>query len=100
MNVKRIMIVIALLAILIAQLTTPTQAYAANTLVTALIIAGAVTAAYVAAVCIATEVHRESRGPFELMPTDTQPPRKQEERGVKFGTRCAQDSAALTVVCW
>ena len=100
MNVKRIVIVIALLAILVAQLTTPKRAYAASTVVTALIIAGAATAAYVAAVCIATAVHRQSRGPFELMPADTKPPRKQEERGVEFGTRCAQDSAALTVVCW
>ncbi len=83
---------------LATELAPSRPAYADTT--TAVVIAGAVTGAYVAAVVIATAVHRRSRGPFELMPADTSPRRKRNEQGVQFGPRCAQKSTTLTLLCW
>jgi disulfide bond formation protein DsbB len=99
MDVKRMVVVIALLWFLVTALVSPKPARANGT-ATALIIAGVVTGAYVAVVFVATAVHRQSRGPFELMPADTSPRRKQNEQGVQFGPRCAQKSTTLTLLCW
>jgi hypothetical protein len=108
MNAKRMVIAFALLGLFAIGPAIPKPAHAAtsstsssgSSITTALIIAGVVVGAYLAAVFIATEVHRRSRGPFELMPAGQSAPRKQEEPRVRFGLRCAQRSTTLTMVCW
>jgi hypothetical protein len=97
MNLTRLVVGVVVLAMLAAELARPAPAQADAT--TALAIAGAVTADYVGVVVIATAVHRRSRGPF-LMPGETETPRKQDQRGLHFGPRCAQTSTAPTLACW
>jgi tellurite resistance protein TehA-like permease len=97
MSLTRLVVTVVVLAMLVTELARPAPVRADTG--TDLAIAGAVTAAYVGIVLIATAVHRSSRGTF-LMPGETEQFRKPDQRDVHFGARCRQNSSAFTLACW
>lgn len=99
MRGKRLIVVLLLLGILTFGMMVPTPARA--DLTNPWVLAGLVTAGYVATVFLAaTILYDEQAAPVSAVPPDVLRTAEPHQRGLHFGSGCTQHSTDLTLLCW
>jgi hypothetical protein len=98
MRTKRAVVIIAVMSLLLIGAAFPTPARADGAEIA--LIATAATAGYVALVVIGTILVNRSRSSWAEIPANLQVDGKRPPAAVRFGPKCRQGSAQLTLVCW
>ncbi len=98
MNLRRMIAILAVLAVLAVGTFTPSPARASTT--DNFIYAGIALGAYVGVVLIATAVVYGSPGQLALTPADVDVRRDVPEPAVRVGQHCRQTSTSYTLLCW
>jgi hypothetical protein len=99
MNGRRMIAIIAVLAVLAFGTLIPSPARA-SAVTDALILTGIAVGAYAAFVIITTSLIYGPPTKLTLTPADVDARRGSEEPAVRVGPRCRQASTTLTLVCW
>jgi hypothetical protein len=97
MNVRRVVVVLTILALLAVGAVKPKPARADAQQIA--IIAGVAVAAWFVIVVIGAAVVYH-KGPFALAPIDPETAYAPPQNGVRPGTRCSQRSGNVTLACW
>jgi hypothetical protein len=98
MGAKRIVVVIAVMSLLMIGTVSPTPARADAAEIA--IIAIAATVAYVAIIVGGTVLVNRSKSPWAEAPVNLEVDGKRPPPALRFGPKCRQSSAELTLVCW
>ncbi len=99
MNVRRMIAIIIVLAVLAAGTLSPSPARADST-TDDFIYAGIALAAYVGIVVVATAIVYKTPSELMLTPADVDVRRDLPEPAVRVGKQCRQTGPALTLLCW
>ena len=99
MNVRRMIAIIAVVAVLAFGTLTPSTARA-SAATDALILTGIAVGAYAAFIIISTSLVYGPPTNLTLTPADVDVRRDSQEPAVRVGPRCRQTSTTLTLVCW
>ena len=98
MDVRRMIAIIAVLAVLAFGTVTPSPARANTT--DDFIYAGIALGAYVGLVVICTSIAYGTPSSLTLTPNDIDVRRDAQEPAVRLGPRCRQTSPTPTLLCW
>jgi hypothetical protein len=99
MNVRRMIAIIAVVAVLAVGTLTPAPARA-SAVTDALILTGIAVGAYAAFVIISTSLIYGPPDKLTLTPAEVDVRRDPQEPAIRIGPRCRQASTTLTLVCW
>ena len=99
MDVRRMVAIIVVVAVLAVGTVTPSPARADNT-TDDFIYAGIALAAYVGIVVLATSIIYKTPSELTLTPADVDVRRDIPEPAVRVGRHCRQTATTLTLVCW
>lgn len=99
MDVRRLIAIIVVVAVLAVGTVTPSPARADNT-TDDFIYAGIALVAYVGFVCLGTWLVNRPPSELTLTPEDVDVRRDQTEPAVRVGPHCRQTSTTPTLVCW
>jgi len=99
MDVRRMIAIIVVLAVLASGAVTPSPARASST-TDDFIYAGIALGVYVGVVVIATAYIYGRPDSLALAPADFDVQRDSQEPAVRVGTHCEQKSTSVTLLCW